>query len=103
MLGSFYWGVSLVAMSPIDFLRKPARWLRALSDHHGTVSAGPNFAYSLAARKVRDAAGETLAELLQGAPDPLAAVERWRLRARSSRAQETLAAACMRLPVFAAP
>jgi acyl-CoA synthetase (AMP-forming)/AMP-acid ligase II len=55
MLGSLYWGVPLVAMSPIDFLRRPARWLRALSEHRATVSAGPNFAYSLAARKVRDA------------------------------------------------
>lgn len=55
MLGSLYWGITLVALSPIDFLRRPARWLRALSEHRGTVSAGPNFAYSLAARKIRDA------------------------------------------------
>lgn len=55
MLGSLYWGIPLVALSPIDFLRRPARWLRALSEHRGTVSAGPNFAYSLAARKIRDA------------------------------------------------
>jgi acyl-CoA synthetase (AMP-forming)/AMP-acid ligase II len=55
MLGSFYWGVPLIAMSPIDFLRKPVRWLRAVSDHKATVSAGTNFAFSLTARKVRDA------------------------------------------------
>ena len=54
MLGSLYWGIPLIALSPIDFLRRPARWLRAVSDHRATVSAGPNFAYSLAARKVRD-------------------------------------------------
>jgi fatty-acyl-CoA synthase len=55
MLGTLYWGIPLVAFSPIDFLRRPVRWLRALSEHRGTVSAGPNFAYSLAARKIRDA------------------------------------------------
>lgn len=54
MLGTFYWGIPLIAMSPIDFLRRPARWLRALSDHRATLTAGPNFAYSLTARKVRD-------------------------------------------------
>jgi acyl-CoA synthetase (AMP-forming)/AMP-acid ligase II len=54
MLGSLYWGIPLVALSPIDFLRRPVRWLRALSEHRGTVSAGPNFAYSLAARKIRE-------------------------------------------------
>jgi acyl-CoA synthetase (AMP-forming)/AMP-acid ligase II len=53
MLGSLYWGLPLVAMSPIDFLRRPARWIRALSEHKATVSAAPNFAYSLAARKIR--------------------------------------------------
>lgn len=55
MLGSIYWGIPLIALSPIDFLRKPSRWIRAVSDHRATVTAGPNFAYSLAARKVRDA------------------------------------------------
>ena len=27
MLGTLYWGMALVAMSPIDFLRRPARWM----------------------------------------------------------------------------
>ncbi|GAB4256722.1 MAG: hypothetical protein Kow0092_02930 [Deferrisomatales bacterium] len=58
MLGSFYWGVHLVAMSPVDFLRRPVRWLRAISEHRATVSAGPNFAYSLTARKARPEALE---------------------------------------------
>jgi len=42
-----------VATSPIDFLRRPVRWLRMVSEHGGTVSAGPNFAYSLVARKAK--------------------------------------------------
>jgi acyl-CoA synthetase (AMP-forming)/AMP-acid ligase II len=55
MLGTLYWGMPLVAMSPIDFLRRPVRWIRALSEHRGTITAAPNFAFSLAARKIRTA------------------------------------------------
>ncbi len=54
MLGSLYFGVPLVATSPIDFLRKPVRWIRMLSEHRATLTAGPNFAYSLVARKARE-------------------------------------------------
>jgi len=54
MLGSLYFGVPLVATSPIDFLRRPVRWIRMLSKHRATLTAGPNFAYSLVARKARE-------------------------------------------------
>ncbi|HRI09242.1 MAG TPA: AMP-binding protein, partial [Nannocystaceae bacterium] len=39
-------------MSPLDFLRRPARWLRAIAATGGTISGGPDFAYALCARKV---------------------------------------------------
>jgi acyl-CoA synthetase (AMP-forming)/AMP-acid ligase II len=55
MLGTLYWGMSLVTMSPVDFLRRPARWIRVLSQHQATLTAGPNFAFSLVARKIRSA------------------------------------------------
>ena len=58
MICTLYWDVPVIAMSPIDFLRDPSRWFRVISDHRGTLSAGPNFAYSLAARKVRPASIE---------------------------------------------
>ncbi|HSH68802.1 MAG TPA: AMP-binding protein, partial [Deferrisomatales bacterium] len=54
MLGSACLGVPLVALSPVEFLRRPARWLRLISEHRATFSAGPNFAYSLVARKLRE-------------------------------------------------
>lgn len=60
MLGSVYWGMHLVAASPIDFLRRPGRWLQMISRHRGTVTAGPNFAYSLVARKMREEEAEGL-------------------------------------------
>jgi len=43
---------SLVLMEPQAFLRRPGRWLRAISDHRATISGGPNFAFDLCVRKV---------------------------------------------------
>ncbi len=53
-LGSLCIGFPLVVMSPLSFLARPARWLRAISDHRATLSAGPNFGFELCARKARD-------------------------------------------------
>ncbi len=41
-------------MSPLDFLRRPSRWLRAISAARASISGGPDFAYALCTRKVRD-------------------------------------------------
>jgi fatty-acyl-CoA synthase len=46
-------GKNLVLGAPQDFLGAPSRWMRWLSDHRGTVTAGPNFAWVLAARALR--------------------------------------------------
>jgi amino acid adenylation domain-containing protein/thioester reductase-like protein len=40
-------GKPSVLMAPAAFLQEPLRWLRAIADHRGTVSGGPNFAYEL--------------------------------------------------------
>lgn len=40
-------------MSPLHFLQKPIRWLRALSETRGTISAAPNFAYEICIKKVK--------------------------------------------------
>lgn len=53
-LGSLYLGCSLILMSPLHFLARPSRWLWAIHDHGGTISAAPNFAYELCLRKIRD-------------------------------------------------
>ena len=53
-------GCSSVLMSPLDYLRRPARWLSAITRFGGTVSAAPNFAYDLCVSKVTE---EELAEL----------------------------------------
>ncbi|HZV01357.1 MAG TPA: AMP-binding protein, partial [Planctomycetota bacterium] len=54
-LGSLYFAFRLVSMSPLAFLARPERWLRAMHEHHGTISAAPNFAYELCATKLDDA------------------------------------------------
>ena len=54
-LGSLYYGFRLVLMSPLTFLSRPARWLRAIHQHRGTISAGPNFAYELCLKRIEDA------------------------------------------------
>jgi len=53
--GSLYFGIPLVIMSPLSFLARPQRWLKAIDRYRGTISAGPNFAYELCARRIRDA------------------------------------------------
>lgn len=60
LLQTLYQGGQCVLMQPIDFIQKPARWLRAISDYRGTVSGGPNFAYDLCVRKVAEEAREGL-------------------------------------------
>ncbi|ORV54904.1 acyl-CoA synthetase [Mycobacterium florentinum] len=40
--------------SPVGFLERPARWVRALAENPHTWSSAPNFAFDLAARKTTD-------------------------------------------------
>ena len=54
-LTSFYFGVPLVVMSPLSFLARPERWLRAIQHYRGTLSAAPNFAYELCVKRIVDA------------------------------------------------
>ena len=53
-LGSLHFGIPVAILSPLAFLSRPARWLRAIHAHRATVSTAPNFAYDLCARKVTD-------------------------------------------------
>ena len=49
------YGVPVYVMSPLAFLTRPERWLRAIHKHRGTISPAPNFAYELCTRKITDA------------------------------------------------
>jgi acyl-CoA synthetase (AMP-forming)/AMP-acid ligase II len=52
VLQPIYAGFPCVLMSPLTFLRRPLSWLRAISDHRGTTSGGPNFAFDLCVRHI---------------------------------------------------
>lgn len=52
VLQPLYEGVPVTLMSPISFLKKPLRWLQAISRYQATTSGGPDFAYDLACRRI---------------------------------------------------
>jgi acyl-CoA synthetase (AMP-forming)/AMP-acid ligase II len=43
-----YAGARSVFMAPVEFVRRPERWLRQMSDHPNVFTAAPNFAFDLA-------------------------------------------------------
>jgi fatty acid CoA ligase FadD28 len=47
-------GFCTVLTSPVSFLQRPARWMQLLARNSRALSAAPNFAFELAARKTSD-------------------------------------------------
>ncbi|CAM2008635.1 AMP-binding protein [Acanthopleuribacter pedis] len=60
ILQPYYSGIRVIMMAPFNFLRRPMRWLRAISRYRATSSGAPNFAYELCLQKVTE---KDLAEL----------------------------------------
>jgi fatty-acyl-CoA synthase len=48
-----YYGVELVKVTPMDFLRDALLWARLIDKYRGTMTAAPNFAYKLFAKRLR--------------------------------------------------
>ena len=48
-----YFGVELVKVTPMDFLRDTLLWARLIDKYKGTMTAAPNFAYALLAKRLR--------------------------------------------------
>jgi len=46
------WGIELVKVTPVDFLTAPLLWAKLISEHGGTITAAPNFAYALLGRRL---------------------------------------------------
>ncbi|MFT7839577.1 fatty acyl-AMP ligase [Saccharothrix sp. BKS2] len=46
-------GLELVKVTPVDFLAGPTLWPDLISRYGGTITAAPNFAYAIAARRMR--------------------------------------------------
>lgn len=53
IIAPFYAGIPAYLMSPVTFLRRPLRWLDAVSRFAITHSGGPNFSYEACLRAVR--------------------------------------------------
>ncbi len=47
------YGIEVSFLSPLLFLKRPAIWLRGMSEFQGTITFGPNFAYALSVKRVR--------------------------------------------------
>ncbi|HKU45053.1 MAG TPA: fatty acyl-AMP ligase, partial [Polyangiales bacterium] len=56
LIGTLLWPVSLgmhiVQLAPEAFVRRPGRWLQAISDYRATITAAPNFAFDLCVRRL---------------------------------------------------
>jgi fatty-acyl-CoA synthase len=48
-----YFGAELVQITPMDFLRDTLLWPTLIDKYKGTMTAAPNFAYSLLAKRLR--------------------------------------------------
>jgi fatty-acyl-CoA synthase len=46
-------GIDLVKVTPVDFLGRPTLWPDLISRYEGTITAAPNFAYAIAARRMQ--------------------------------------------------
>jgi fatty-acyl-CoA synthase len=48
-----YFGAELIKVTPMDFLRDTLLWARLIDKYNGTMTAAPNFAYALLAKRLR--------------------------------------------------
>lgn len=54
VLTPLFTGYDTAIMSPSRFMRRPASWLKAISDLKATISPAPNFGYSYALARIKD-------------------------------------------------
>ncbi len=54
ILYTVYVGGTATLMSPVDFIKKPLRWLQALSKYKAEATPAPNFAYDLCIDQIKD-------------------------------------------------
>jgi acyl-CoA synthetase (AMP-forming)/AMP-acid ligase II len=52
IIHTLFFGATCILMSPTSFVRRPVRWLHAISKYRATISGCPNFGYELCCRKV---------------------------------------------------
>jgi len=60
VIAPIYHQNSITFLPPLLFLKRPARWLEAVSKYKGSISFGPNFAYALAVKRIKESEMEGL-------------------------------------------
>ncbi|HLA35998.1 MAG TPA: fatty acyl-AMP ligase, partial [Rhodocyclaceae bacterium] len=60
LLQPLYSGNPCYVLSPLNFIKRPQRWLEAISRYRGTHTQAPNFAYELCLHKVTTAQRDAL-------------------------------------------
>ncbi len=60
LLQPLYSAIPSYVLSPLAFLRRPLRWLQAISTYRATHSAAPNFGYDHCVQQIQPAAGSEL-------------------------------------------
>ncbi|QKW05279.1 SDR family NAD(P)-dependent oxidoreductase [Streptomyces sp. NA04227] len=60
LLAPAFGGFPTTFMAPVTFLKQPVRWLRAISEHGGTITGAPDFAYRLCVERVSEEERATL-------------------------------------------
>jgi fatty-acyl-CoA synthase len=55
VIAPLLYGIPVVFIPTLRFIKKPTSWLETIHNHRGTASFAPNFAYALVARKARPA------------------------------------------------
>ena len=63
LTSAMVFGVDLVLAGPQTCMASPSRWVQWLSDHRGTITAGPNFSWVLATRALKRLDGLDLSPL----------------------------------------
>jgi acyl-CoA synthetase (AMP-forming)/AMP-acid ligase II len=54
VLAPLFHRVPCVFLPPLLFLKRPVSWFQAISRHKGTIAFGPNFAYALCVKRIRE-------------------------------------------------
>lgn len=60
IMQALYGGWPVVMLSPIHFVQRPYRWLKAITDHGATISVTPNFALDMCVDTITDEEIQTL-------------------------------------------
>lgn len=60
LLSSICWGLPIVLLSPMSFVRRPELWLRTLHKYRGSITGGPPLGYALCVQRARLAEAEVL-------------------------------------------